>query len=68
MNNNVNKLAQLLARQNPQVANNPRAQDLLNVIFNNDSVRGEEIARNLCQTYGVTPEQAVQQARQYFKI
>lgn len=66
--NNVNKLAQLLARQNPQVANNPRAQDLLNVIFNNDSVRGEEIARNLCQTYGVTPEQAVQQARQYFKI
>lgn len=66
--NNVNKLAQLLVQQNPQVANNPRAQDLLNVIFNNDSARGEEIARNLCQTYGVTPEQAVQQARQYFKI
>ena len=64
----LNKLLDSLIRSNPQIANNPRAQDMLNVIRNNDSVRGEEIAKNLCDSYGVTPEQAVQQARSYFKI
>lgn len=55
-------------RQNPNVANNPNAQGMLNVIESGDSAKGEQIARNLCQTYGITPEQAIQQAKQFFDL
>lgn len=52
--------------RNPSVANNPQAQNLISVIQNGDSKKGEEIARNLCNTYGVTPEQAFTQAKNFF--
>ena len=52
----------------PQVAQNPNAQSMLGVIQQGDSQKGEQIARNLCQSYGVTPEQAFEQARRFFGI
>jgi hypothetical protein len=52
----------------PQVANNPNAQSMVDVIRSGDSKRGEQIARNLCDTYGVKPEDAVRQAQQFFHI
>lgn len=55
-----------LISRNPSVANNPQAQNLIGVIQNGDSKKGEEIARNLCNTYGVTPEQAFTQAKNFF--
>lgn len=55
-------------RQNPNVANNPNAQSMLSVIESGDSEKGEQIARNLCQTYGITPEQAIRQAKQFFGL
>lgn len=55
-----------LISRNPFVANNPQAQNLISVIQNGDSKKGEEIARNLCNTYGVTPEQAFTQAKNFF--
>lgn len=55
-----------LISRNPAVANNPQAQNLISVIQNGDSKKGEEIARNLCNTYGVTPEQALTQAKNFF--
>ena len=55
-----------LISRNPNLANNPQAQSFINVIQSGDSKKGEEIARNLCNTYGVTPEQAVQQAKNFF--
>lgn len=55
-----------LISRNPAVANNPQAQNLISVIQNGDSKKGEEIARNLCNTYGVTPEQAFTQAKNFF--
>ncbi len=42
-----------LISKNPSIANNPQAQNLISVIQNGDSKKGEEIARNLCNTYGV---------------
>ena len=53
---------------NPNVANNPNAQEFLNVIRNNDDVRGRQIAQNLCDSYGISPEQAVQQAKRFFNL
>lgn len=53
---------------NPTVSGNPNAQQMIDVIRRGDSVQGEQIARNLCQTYGITPEQAVEQARRMFRF
>lgn len=55
-----------LISKNPSIANNPQAQNLISVIQNGDSKKGEEIAHNLCNTYGVTPEQAFTQAKNFF--
>ncbi len=57
-----------LLSRNPKIANNPQAQAYLNVIQSGDSAKGEEIARNLCTTYGVTTDQAVNQAKQFFNL
>ena len=53
---------------NPQIANNPNAKEFLNVIRNNDDVRGKQIAQNLCDSYGLTTDQAVQQAKRFFGL
>lgn len=57
-----------LLERMPQVANNPNAQSMVDVIRSGDSKRGERIARNLCDTYGTKPEDAVRQAQQFFHI
>lgn len=65
---NLQQLAMSLLAKNPNIANNPRAQEMLQTIQNNDSQKGSEIAKNLCNTYGVTPEQAVDSAKKFFNI
>lgn len=66
--NVANTLLQSLMANNPSIANNPNAQNYLNVIQNNDRTKGEEIANNLCQTMGVTKEQAIAQAKAFFGL
>lgn len=66
--NVANTLLQGLMANNPAIANNPNAQNYLNVIQNNDQTKGEEIANNLCQTMGVTKEQAIAQAKAFFGL
>lgn len=56
-----------MLRQNPSIAQNPRNQELLQVIQSGDSARGQQIAENLCKTYGVTPQQAVNTATDFFR-
>lgn len=68
MSNAIMNFAMNAIAKNPQIANNPQAQDLINVIKSGDSVKGEQIARNLCQSYGVTPEQALDRATGFFGI
>lgn len=57
-----------LISKNPNIANNPRSQEMIDVIKSGDQQKGEALARNLCATYGVTPEQATQQARRFFNL
>lgn len=61
-----NFVNQLLAR-NPQLRNNPMARNALSAIQNRDDAAGEQIARNLCESYGVTPEEAYAQAMRFFQ-
>lgn len=65
---NLKDFAVNLIGQNPQIANNPNAQGMLQAIQNGDNAKGEQIARNLCDSYGITPDQAVQQAKRFFNL
>ena len=67
----MNKLANFALNQlqsNPQFANNPQAQALMTAIQNGDSAKGEEIARNICKTMGMSEQEALAQAKQFFGI
>lgn len=65
---NIQQFAMNLLQNNPNVAKNPQAQEMLKVIQNGDSQRGQMIAENLCKTYGITKEDALTQAKRFFHI
>lgn len=53
---------------NPNIANNPQAISMLNVIRSGDSIKGQEIAKNICNSMGVTEQDALNQAKQFFSL
>lgn len=61
-------ISRVLGSMAPSMANNPNARAMIEAVQSGDAVAGEKIARNLCQSYGMTPEQAVQQAKSFFRI
>lgn len=67
-NNPMMDFALNLIQQNPALQNNPNAKEMIEVIRSGDIAKGEQIASNLCKTYGVDRNQAVQQARSFFNI
>ena len=67
MNMNPMQFIQQAIQRNPNIANNPQAQQYLQVIMSGDSQKGQELARNICGSFGITPEQGVQQAQQFFQ-
>lgn len=68
MANNIMGLALDIIQKNPALANNPNAREMIEVIRNGDTAKGQQIAKNLCDTYGVKPEDAISQARSFFHI
>ena len=66
-NMNPQQLLQQMMQKNPNFANNPQAQQYIQVLMSGDAQKGQELARNICGSFGVTPEQGVQQARQFFQ-
>lgn len=68
MNNPLINFAMAMIGQNPQIANNPQAQNMIDVIRNGDSKKGIEIAENLCASYGVNKDDAINQAKKFFNI
>lgn len=68
MVNNLQQFALSLIQQNPNVRNNPNAQELINVIQSGDAEKGQQIAKNFCDTYGITPAQALEQAASFFRL
>lgn len=67
-NNKMIQFAMNLINRNPQVAKNPVAQQLIGVIQNGSEEQGQAIAENLCNSYGVTKEQALSDAKKFFGI
>lgn len=65
---NPKALAMQMISNNPNIANDPNAKEIINVIQSGDNKRGVEIATNICNTYGITPQQAMLQAKNFFNI
>lgn len=61
-------VAMRMIQSRPDIMQNPNARSMIEVIQSRDANRGTQIAQNLCQSMGMTPEQALQQAKSYFKI
>lgn len=56
------------AKSNPAIAGNPMAKGLIEVLESGDSARGEQIANNLLESYGVTRDEALSQAKGFFNL
>lgn len=61
-------LAQYMGQLRQNVANNPMASGMLDIIESGDAKKGEHMADNICKSMGVSREQAISQARQFFGI
>lgn len=68
LNDFITNFALQVINSNPNIANNPRNKELISIIQNGDAVRGQQIAENLCNTYGVPRNQAVANAKSFFNI
>ena len=58
-----------MIKQNPkyqQMMNNPNSAELIRILETGDAEAGAKVAQNICDTYGVTKEQATQQAMNFF--
>lgn len=65
---NLRELALNILASNPQLAQNPNAQSMIDVIRRGDATEGQRIAQNICDSYGITPEQAINQAKNLFHL
>lgn len=63
---NIQSLISTLMRNNPAVANNPQAQEMLNVIQSGNAEQGRRIAENILQSRGMSRDEALQQAHRFF--
>lgn len=71
MNSPIQALAQMAMNKissDHRMQNNPQAREFMNIMQSGDTARGEAMARNLCNSYGVSQQQALQQAKQFFRI
>lgn len=71
MNNNQNMMNMLInqaVQRDPRLSQNPRAMEIINVLRNHDTARGQEIANNLVSAYNMTPDQGVQTAKSFFGV
>lgn len=68
MPNPIMNMAMNLLRNNPNIANNPRNREMIDALSSGDDTRCKQIAENLCQSYGTTPEEAIKKARQFFNV
>lgn len=55
-----------MIRRDPSIMQNPQKRAMIDAIRNNDSRTGQEIAGNLCNTFGVSKEDATNNAYSMF--
>lgn len=68
MANSMKDFALMMISRNPRVANNPQFKQMIDVIQNGNDEQGQQIAENICKTYGVSKEDALTNAKRFFGI
>ena len=68
MANSMKDFALMMISRNQRVANNPQFKQMIDVIQNGNDERGQQIAENICKTYGVSKEDALIDAKRFFGI
>lgn len=63
---NTKALVNKLMQSNPDIKNDPNRMRMLRAVLTNDEKTGIEIANNLLNTYGVSKEEGIKQATDYF--
>ena len=58
----------MIRNNKDKIPNTPWAQSAVNAIMNNDPKSGAEIADNLCNTYGVSRDEALNMASKSIKL
>lgn len=64
----LQEIAINLISNSPRCKNNPNTQRYLEVIKSGNSEEGAKIAENLCNTYGMSKEDAVSRAKAFFNF
>lgn len=66
-NMSIEQLALGILQQRPDVANTPQGQQFMQILQSGDKEAGMQMAMNICNSYGMTPQQGVMQAIKFFK-
>lgn len=64
----MKQIAMMMLQRNPNIANSPQGQQFMQILKNDDAEKGQQMAQNFCQSYGVKPEDALKQAKQFFNL
>lgn len=65
---NIMQLIEQHARKNPQALQTPRGQSLVGILQSGNEQRGIEAANNILQSMGLSKEEGIAQAKQFFGI
>ena len=52
----------------PSFRNNPQARAFMDIMQRGDVAQGQQMAKNLCQSFDVSEQEALQQAKSFFRI
>lgn len=65
---NLEDFAIMMLKRNPKIANSPQGREFIDILQSKDEQRGQQMAKNYCNSYGTTPEEGYNQARKFFGI
>lgn len=65
---NLEQLAMTLLQKNPNVANSPQGQQFMEILKSGDVAKGQQMADNICKSYGIKREDAYNQAKKFFNL
>lgn len=62
----IDPMLKNLVASNPAIKDNPMTAGMMDVLESGDAKRGEQMAENICNSMGVTKDEALNQARRFF--
>lgn len=69
MNDNfIRNMAMSLISGNPRFKNDPTAKELIDILSSGDNARGEELANRILSERGITKDEALRQAQNFFNL